>query len=397
MTADESFAGAYAGFREWLLAHAYPVWAQHGVDRDRGGCHESLALDGTPTDAPRRARLHPRQAFAFAHAPQLGWTGPASDVVEHALCYFIEKYTRSDGLIRAVVNADGSVKDEMPLLYDQAFALLGFASAFALTKDARWRHAAHTLREAVLTAFVRPVGFSERLDGAPPLLANSHMHLLEACLAWCELDTAASWHDIGSHIVELARDRLLHPHAHVITEFFDSEWRPLATEQGRLVEPGHLFEWGWLLLRGALRVRDPRLEQQALRLIDIADATVDARRHVAMNSCIVRDDALVVHDPRARLWPQTERIKALVLAARTTGEARYLSGAVQALRCVQRYLDVPLPGLWRDVMNVDGTFVVGPAPASSFYHLVGAALVCERSMSRSDHDADESDEPPQRR
>jgi mannose-6-phosphate isomerase len=78
------------------------------------------------------------------------------------------------------------------------------------------------------------------------------------------------------------------------------------------------------------------------------------------------------HDAGARLWPQTERLKAAALAARVTGEARYFTMAVAAADALLRYLDTPIPGLWRDRIDAQGKVVDEPAPASSFYHLVAA-------------------------
>lgn len=377
MSADDAFLSEFGAFRAWLVDCAYPLWWREGVDRELGGFHEAIALDGTATQDSRRARLHPRQIYSFALAPQLGWQGPAKEAVEHGLHYFVTRYYRADRLIRALVDVRGAVLDETAVLYDQAFALLGYAAAFDLLRDERWLQEARALRDEIVVAFGQAIGFAERLDPSPPYTANSHMHLLEACLAWRELDEKG-WYDIGSQIAELAIDRLLHPHTHVITEFFDRDWKPLPNEQGRLVEPGHLFEWGWLLLRWAALSSDSNLERHALRLIDVAEHSVHSQRHVAMNGLALLGDTLVVRDGRARLWPQTERIKALTLAARLTGDTRYLARATQALHALRRYLDVPVLGLWRDTMNVDGTFAAGPAPASSFYHLVGAAHECAR-------------------
>ncbi len=78
------------------------------------------------------------------------------------------------------------------------------------------------------------------------------------------------------------------------------------------------------------------------------------------------------HDPCARLWPQTERLKAGALAARLTGEAKYFSMAASAADALKRYLATPIPGLWYDRIDAAGKIVDEPAPASSFYHLVVA-------------------------
>lgn len=81
---------------------------------------------------------------------------------------------------------------------------------------------------------------------------------------------------------------------------------------------------------------------------------------------------------RARLWPQTERLKATLLAARLSGDEHYWSVAADAAASLFPYLDTRVPGLWRDLRLESGEFAEGPAPASSFYHLVGALAALNR-------------------
>ncbi len=93
------------------------------------------------------------------------------------------------------------------------------------------------------------------------------------------------------------------------------------------------------------------------------------RHGLATNSLL---DDFSAHDAGARLWPQTERLKAAAIAARLTGEAKYFSMTVAAADRLMRYLDCPIPGLWYDRIDAQGNIVDEPAPASSFYHLVAA-------------------------
>ena len=104
-------------------------------------------------------------------------------------------------------------------------------------------------------------------------------------------------------------------------------------------------------------------------------AGVSDRAGVAVDA--LHDDG-AVRSARARLWPQTEWLKAaLVLAeASRDGErSRLLGEAVQALKALKGYLT--LDGLWKDKRLADGEFIDEPAPASSFYHVMGAfAQLC---------------------
>ena len=79
-----------------------------------------------------------------------------------------------------------------------------------------------------------------------------------------------------------------------------------------------------------------------------------------------------VKDPAARLWPQTERLKAAARLGALSGEERYWSSALGAAQGLWRFLDHGARGLWYDKIDGQGKFVVEPAPASSFYHIICA-------------------------
>jgi mannose-1-phosphate guanylyltransferase/mannose-6-phosphate isomerase len=87
------------------------------------------------------------------------------------------------------------------------------------------------------------------------------------------------------------------------------------------------------------------------------------------------DDRLAVRSARARLWPQTERLKAALVLGADVGKG----DAVQALTGLQLYLEPT--GLWRDKQEPDRRFVEEPAPASSLYHIAAAWVQIRESVS----------------
>jgi mannose/cellobiose epimerase-like protein (N-acyl-D-glucosamine 2-epimerase family) len=196
------------------------------------------------------------------------------------------------------------------------------------------------------------------------------MHLFEAALAWLELTNDLVWRTLAEEIVGLVRTRFSVGSEILIRELFVDDWRPAPGAAGALVEPGHQFEWAWLLIRWSRYTNDPLLTSTALALIDKAETVgVTSERGVVVNS--IRVDGSML-DARARLWPQLERLKAACSAARLNGSARHWAAATQAALLLQKYLDTPVRGLWRDMLNIEGSWVDEPAPASSFYHIVGA-------------------------
>jgi mannose/cellobiose epimerase-like protein (N-acyl-D-glucosamine 2-epimerase family) len=356
----------------WLCDAAYPLWSTRGVD-PAGGFHERLGQDGKPLVEPRRSRVNPRQAYCFAVAPSLGWRGDTAALVRHGLDYWYARYRRPDGLFRTLITADGAPLDERALLYDQAFGLLALNVSAVGELRAQREGLAHELQGLVLKTMKRKgPGFEAGVPATLPLQANPHMHLFEAALAGCEVCAESSlWKSLASELAELALARFIDPVSGALREFFDAEWNPAAGIEGRIVEPGHQFEWAWLLLRwcgerpGAAYTR---ARAAALKLIDVGEAH-GIRDGLAINSLL---DDFSPHDAGARLWPQTERLKAAALAARLTGEPRYFTMAADAADGLMRYLDCPIPGLWRDRIDAQGKVADEPAPASSFYHMVAA-------------------------
>lgn len=353
----------------WLCDSAYPLWSTRGVD-PAGGFHERLGQDGQPLVEPRRSRVNPRQAYCFAVACSLGWRGDCAALVNHALDYFVARYRRPDGLFRTLVAADGAPLDDRALLYDQAFALLAFSLAGSVGEGRARREAqALELHGLVLKHLKRAgPGFETGLPYSEPLQSNPHMHLFEAALAGCEVGSESSlWRTLADEIAELALTRFIDTETGALREFFDGNWQPAAGVPGRIVEPGHQFEWAWLLLRWGGE-KNARARAAALKLIDIGEQH-GVRNGLALNSLL---DDYSAHDAGARLWPQTERLKAAAIAARLTGEDRYFVMAEAAATGLLRYLDTPIAGLWYDRIDAHGQIVDEPAPASTFYHLVAA-------------------------
>lgn len=343
-------------FENWLVQSALPIWSTDGVAAD-GGFHESLHLDGVPTGADRRARVQARQVWTFCQAGELGWSGPWRNVAAAGLETFHRQFRREDGLYRTLVSAEGAPLDDSAMVYDQAFVLLALSAATAADMDAeRNEGRAEALRSRLVLDAHAGGGWRE--NGDHPFQSNAHMHLLEAALAWEALRPKSPWSDLADEIVELALARFIDPRSGVLYEFFDAAWRPGADAAGRIVEPGHQCEWAWLLTRYAKARARGDVAQAAQRLLDQGIAGLDPERSVLVDRL---DGNGHILQPTARLWPQTEWLKAAALLGYPTETA---------LTALADYL---LPsGLWRDCRDADGVFLEGPAPASSFYHVIAA-------------------------
>ncbi|RYF90512.1 MAG: AGE family epimerase/isomerase [Caulobacteraceae bacterium] len=353
--------------KAWLFEDALPLWWNVGTDHARGGFFEKLTLDGAPVALPRRTRVVARQVYVFAQAGRMGWTGPWREAVTHGLASLNGPLARPDGLFRFSVDEGGHPVDDSPQPYEQAFGLLALSAARqALGPGHGLESLALRTRAALARTLGRPDGgVHDDAGRTGPFRANPLMHLFEAALAWREAGDDGGWSDLAGRIARLAREHLIQPGG-ALPELFDLDWTPLSEA---LVEPGHQFEWGFLLLRHAALADNEASRQAARALIALAERTgVDAARGVALAAL---DQALQPVDRTARLWPQTERTRAGALLARIDPDGGWPIAA-QGGRSLLRYLETPRPGLWFENLEPDGAFRDEPSPASSLYHLVGA-------------------------
>lgn len=374
VTPPEGLVEGGARFGDWLRLRALPLWSAVGRDDD-GAFAELLTLEGRHVTSQRRARVQARQVFVFAEAGRMGWNGHWKQCVTTGLSWLDTHYLRHDGLTRTLLSDTGEVLDDTPFLYDQAFQMLARAHALMAGVEGDHHAKAVTARETLLAKAPKEGGLIEA--GAHPYQSNAHMHLLEASLAWETAGGDEGWTALADRIVNLASTRFIDPRGGFLREFFKPDWTPADGEDGDLVEPGHQFEWAWLLARYGRARGDATFIALAKRLHAFGRIGIGARRQVALDA-LSTDGA--PRGRRARLWPQTEWMKsALILAELSNDEERrsLIEEAAAAQRALWLYLTDD--GLWRDKLLEGGGFINEPAPASSFYHIMGAWLQLQAS------------------
>lgn len=353
--------------RSWLFDTALPLWWQAGADRDDGGFHDRLDQSARPLDMPKRLRVQARQAFVYAEAGRLAWRGPWRQACAHGLDFMLSAFRRDDGLFRASVTRSGAPLDDKPDLYDQAFALFALASGYvALGRAPALLAEADALLDALENLLTHPErGFDEARPRRLPLRSNPHMHLLEALLAWVEAGGGPRFRRHAEAIVTLAVERLIDPRTGAIGEYYDGDWCLENGAQGAVREPGHQYEWAYLL-HEADRILggDRRAQSRGLIRFAACHGICDGRAVFAV------DESGRVLDASSRLWAQTERLRTMLMLPDTLPSGQAEVAALESIAMLQHHLDVPVAGLWRDRIDAAGVRLDEPAPASSFYHIM---------------------------
>lgn len=351
----------------WLNLQALPLWFTVGR-YDNGSFAEALTANGENPADFQRARVSTRQIYVLAQALQQGWGGPSRTLLDAGLTRYWEQFAKAEGDFRTLVTLTGEPLDNTTWLYDQAFSLLAMASAAAVGIQAdECRRRSVALLDRLRDRAAPGGGWTEA--GTHTFQANAHMHVLEACLAWDKVDPSGPWLQTAALIVELAMTRFIDSGSGALHEFFERGWDRKVETKDELVEPGHQFEWAWLLMRFALRTGDDAAKTASLRLYEVGSLGVLPDRAVA---CDELDGDLSVRSSRARLWPQTEWLKAALLLNRVNLGDPFAGDIARARAALAGYL---LPdGRWYDKQVDHGEYVDEPAPASSLYHIVGAIV-----------------------
>lgn len=356
----------------WLRAAALPLWVTSGFDEQHGRFEERLDFQGRPIlDVPLRLLVQARQIHVYATAAERGWHSGALEYVERAFESLQRDYYRRDGRDGWLfsVTREGAVVDATRDLYGHAFVLLAIASYARATG----KRSALALADETLAFLDRDMkspegGYDETLPARQGARRqNPHMHLFEALLALWEASGDVGHRDRADELLELFTSRFFQPDKGVVLEYFDDALRPAAGDSGKIVEPGHLYEWCWLL-----RAYERSVPGRPIG--PIVDALYDhANRHGHDDDGLIVDELSAdgaVATASRRLWPMTEAIRCNMseVAAGRSGAAPKAAALASRLRA--RFL-TPQGG-WMDRLDRSGTPVGDYMPASSLYHVIGA-------------------------
>ncbi|MGF1454059.1 MAG: AGE family epimerase/isomerase [Alphaproteobacteria bacterium] len=370
-------------FRAWLVDHALPMWSTDGVD-GQGGFIEQFDLNGRPEpDVVRRIRVQARQIYVFSQATLLG-LGDYRDLVRAGVDWLVAHgWDGDEGGFFHRLAGSGEPADTAKDTYDHAFILFGLAHAMRILPDAKVTGALERTLSFVEARLVAPdgVGFLEGVPAKLPRRQNPHMHLLEAFLAIHDATGDARHLTSADRIVEMFRTRFFNPVTETLTEFFTDDWAPAGDGAGDIVEPGHHFEWTYLLHAHAAahapRERHAEPGAEANQVFEVALARgLDPVSGLAYDE-IWREGG--VKSATKRCWAQTEALRAHALMARHSPVLAPRAAAFVD-RLFRFYLDPAPRGGWLDVMGPDNQPTAKAIPASTLYHLMSAYAFIAQDM-----------------
>jgi mannose-6-phosphate isomerase len=263
------------------------------------------------------------------------------------------------------LSPDGRVSDATRDTYDQAFGLLASAWTYAVDGRDETLAWAHRTADYLDRAMSGPNGgYIEAIPPRLPRRQNPHMHLFEAFLALYEVSGDARFAARADAMAALLKSRFLTGAA--LREYFGAAWEDETGELANVVEPGHHFEWTWLLYEHA-RVMGRVVDPCADRLFEFAVAHGLSADGLAIEQVNLEG---IQQGRSIKLWALAEQLKALVVRAENAGlgDSRAADDVASAIfeHFLLRQTTAPL---WYESMNERYLPDRRRMPMSTLYHL----------------------------
>ena len=360
----------------FVAERALPLWAGAGFDETAQCFHERLGFSGEPVkDVPRRLMVQARQIVVYSRASLVQWSLGGRQLASRAFESACRQYRSPNGGPGWIFSVlpDGQPADRTRDLYTHAFVLYMLAWLYRLDGDASILALADNTLSEMESIFMcdGDAGFLSKVPGPKKLREqNPHMHFFEALLTLAEASGKERYLARATSLVQLFDRALADPVTGAVRETFGEGWKPDRPSGENPVEPGHQMEWAWLL-REWERLTNSPVGDRVSRLIAHA-TSYGIDREKGLVRSIVRENGGVVNDA-SRVWPQTETIRTL---CREDIHGKVWPGLVSEITegLFRTHLQPDLNGGWIDQVNQNGAPTVDYMPASTLYHLAGAAM-----------------------
>ncbi|TAM52251.1 MAG: N-acylglucosamine 2-epimerase [Paraburkholderia sp.] len=356
---DRSIAAEAAALRTHFAQIVLPIWRGPGFNSASQLPYEAVAAaDHAPLPAVRyRAMACARQLFVFSQAGEAAH----AEQLFHAMCRYF--HDEKHGGWFYSVDPDGAPLDATKDLYTHAFVIFACAHYASATGDRDALRVIADTASLVQARFAAADGvlhaaltqdFSTVRTGP---LQNPLMHLTEAYLAAYETTGEPAYETALARLAESVARRFVHAPTGTIAEL------PIGSADNRL-EPGHQFEWFYLVKRAGPVVAASGLEPELTRAFDFAQRRGIDRATGGV--CAALDESGSVKDATQRIWAQTEYLRALATRGR---EEDLETLALQIPRFQARFLH---PRGWYECVTPQGEVARADMPSTTPYHLATA-------------------------
>ncbi|MHC8404475.1 AGE family epimerase/isomerase [Pseudomonas sp. TMB3-21] len=347
------FASVQQHFRDVIV----PLWQGPGWNADMALPYEALDADHHPLPPQRyRAMACARQLYVFSSL-----TGQLAGAEERAAALFRSLqqhfHDAEHGGWFYSIDPQGAPLDRRKDLYTHAFILFACAHYWDKVREPLVESVLNATLKVIAQRFATNDGLYEAcleqdwssLDTGP--LQNPLMHLAEAFLATLSIRADAP---VQRALVELCtgmHQRFIDPQHDVLME------KPLGAVDNWF-EPGHQFEWYYLLESSPL-LRGSPLHTSLDRAFTFTEQLGVEESSGAVRAMLTLDGQ--AKDATQRIWAQAEYLRALTLRANSDAAV---------IRQLQALLQHSLHARgWYECRDANGEVSRRDMPSTTPYHL----------------------------
>ena len=382
LTADQCrIAREFVGYTFIDMAR---LCATHGWDEVRGRSVERLQADLTPAPMGcRRGMVAGRQLFFFSNAYRLTLDPVFEDRAHHLYADLLNHFwDKTHGGWYFSVDDANVAQDTTKDLYCHAFIMFGlahYAEIFANTEPVDWIEKTSDLvfrHFRLVGGWLAPSTTRDWMIRSRNLEQNPHMHLLEAYLSAFDATRDEIFIKHATEIISIYTELLRTRDGSKVLEHFDENGQPVG-EPGNLIEPGHLYEWYWLVHEYADIAGLPAYRAACAPILDWANRWGCDSGAGGIYDQVDSDGNVVSH--RKRMWPVTECIKAFTTLVRLGGDDQSKASLAQWISFIREKYCTKA-GAWHEYLNRKLQPDCDYLPLSTPYHVAMAALEVERLL-----------------
>jgi mannose-6-phosphate isomerase len=347
------FSAVQAHFQEVIV----PLWQGPGWNAEMALPYEALDAEHQPMPPQRyRAMACARQLYLFS---SLIGRVPGAEARAAALFRSLQQHFHDaeHGGWFYSIDPQGAPLDQRKDLYTHAFILFACAHYWDKVREPLVESVLNAVLAVVAQRFATGDGLYEAcLDRdwatlASGPLQNPLMHLAEAFLATLSVREDSAVNHALIELCTAMHERFVDPDQSVLME------KPLGAV-GNWFEPGHQFEW-YFLLESSLLLRGSALHAALERGFALTETLGVDQQHGAVVAMLDLDGQ--PKDATQRIWAQAEYLRALTLRP---GSEMTVLRQLQSLQ--QRFLHA---GGWHECRDENGEVSRRDMPSTTPYHL----------------------------
>lgn len=354
----------------YLYENLLAKWSEHGINSALGNSAECLTQDWKVHPMGRvRLLSQCRQLYTFSHA-YLETKDPKWHKVLDPLYQFIlDHYLFSDNnLERWRFSLDDKLEplDNTSDAYALAFVLLSFSFYFkatnnqdALVKIKKTDQFLNTYMAADNGGFYESYPINKNQQRRQ----NPHMHLLEGYIAAYNVTQDADYKAQIVRLLQLAEAHFYHEGSRSLLEFFDADWQADKND-GHITEPGHHFEWVWLLHQAyKIHPKETYLTMATKLWEKACQHGFDSKGGIFNQ---IDAETGKVLDASKRIWPITEFLKAAcVQREQNEAQAKMLHTGLNFM--FKHYLNSD--GRWHEYLDDKNDVIDANLSGTTSYHI----------------------------